>query len=136
MGTNTKDTIFQILRAILSALGAFLIGRKIFGTDIDPTNWQTAVGGIMTLVAFGWGILDKSATIEMWQSGIRTLVTFIGGALLSKGILNTEQVATILSTALVVLPLIYGLLSKQKSSLIASGKLPVAELKQNEPTKK
>lgn len=133
MGTNTKDTVFQILRTLLSAAGAFFIGRKIFGTNIDPNNWQTAIAGITVIASFVWGILDKTANIEMWQSGLRTIITFIGGIFIAKGSLNTEQLATILSGVLTAVPLIYGLLSKQKSSMLASGKLQLSTLKQDVP---
>lgn len=125
------SNFLAILRALLTAIGAFVIGKNVFGTAIDNQVWESVISGIVVVATLIWSIKDKTANIEMWQSGIRTAITFIGGLLLAKHIINAEQLAAVITGALTVLPVIYGLLSKAKSTMIANGTLPVQQLKKN-----
>lgn len=123
------DNFLSIVRAFLTALCAFVIGHNVFGTAIDNKVWESVISGVVILATLVWSIKDKTANIEMWQSGIRTAITFIGGLLLAKHLINAEQLAAVITGALTVLPVIYGILSKKKSTMLANGTLQVSQLK-------
>lgn len=121
----SKETVMTLARTILSAVGAFLIGKHIFGTVADETVVGAIVGGIMTTASVVWGIVDKSSGIEQIQSGIRQVVTLVGGILISSGKLSAEKLETYLGLAIALATFIYSLLSRKKTADIAAGILKI-----------
>lgn len=124
-----KDQILSAVRSILLALGAFFAGKLFFGTPIDDDKWQGVVGSVVGIGSVIWGILDKTATIEMVQSALRSIVIIIGGFLITTGKLKEETLNSILGLVAVIAPMIYGWLSIKKSEKIATGILGIADLK-------
>jgi hypothetical protein len=124
-----KETIYTVLRTLLTSVGVFLIGKNFMGSAIDQSVWQMLVGVIMAAVSVVWGIMDKTIGIEMLQSFIRSAIVGLGGLLVAKGSLSPEKLESILGIALAVLPLLYSILSRKKSDGIADGTIAPFELK-------
>lgn len=123
-----KETIFSVVRTLLSAFGSFLIGKNIAGTTVDMVVWEMWVGGFMGAISLAWSIFDKTATIEMFQSGIRNFLILIGGFLVGWGKLAQGTWDAVMGIIVIILPFIYSRLSKQKSIDIAVGKLGLRDL--------
>lgn len=126
---NTKIQISSILRTLLTAVGSFLVGKVVFGHNVDDAILQTCSGIIMAVFSTVWGVLDKTASIEMIQSTVRQVITFIGGFMIAAGKLTNNNMEAILALIPVVLPLLQSHLSRVKSNQIDSGKINVQQLK-------
>ena len=124
-----KETIFTIARTLLTSVGVFLIGKNFLGQAIDQVMWQMLVGIAMSAFSVAWGMYDKTLGLEMLQSFIRSAIIGLGGLLVAKGSLSPEKLESILGIALAVLPLVYSLLSKKKSTELAEGTLEPSALK-------
>jgi hypothetical protein len=124
-----KETIFTIARTLLTSVGVFLIGKNFMGSQIDQSMWQMLVGIAMSAFSVVWGIWDKTLGIEMLQSFIRSAIIGLGGLLVAKGSLTPEKLESILGIALAMLPLVYSILSKKKSTELANGTIEPNALK-------
>lgn len=124
-----KETIFTIARTLLTSVGVFLIGKNFLGQAIDQVLWQMLVGIAMSAFSVVWGIYDKTLGLEMLQSFIRSAIIGLGGLLVAKGSLSPEKLESILGIALAVLPLVYSILSKKKSTELAEGYIEPSALK-------
>lgn len=125
----TKEVFFSIFRSILTAVGAYLIGKSFLGATIDDNLWLGIISSAVTLGSIIWGVVDKSATIEMVQSGLRSVVTFVGALLVGSGVLKGEVIESTLTIISVIVPVLYSQLSKLKSKNIAEGSTAIVELK-------
>lgn len=124
-----KETVFTLIRTLLTSVGVFLIGKNFLGSPIDQSIWQMLVGLIMAAISVVWGIMDKTIGLEMLQSFIRSVIVGLGGLLVAKGSVSPEKLESILGIVLAVLPLIYSILSRKKSDGIADGSIAAFELK-------
>jgi hypothetical protein len=124
-----KQTVFTLVRTLLTSVGVFLIGKNFMGSPIDQSVWQMLVGIIMAGVSVVWGIMDKTIGLEMLQSFIRSVIVGLGGLLVAKGSMTPEKLESILGIVLAVLPLIYSILSRKKSDGINEGSIAPFELK-------
>jgi hypothetical protein len=124
-----KETIYTVLRTLLTSVGVFLIGKNFMGSAIDQSMWQMLVGLAMSAFSVAWGIWDKTLGIEMLQSFIRSLIVGLGGLLVAKGSISPEKLESILGIVLAVLPLVYSIISRKKSDGIADGTIAPFELK-------
>jgi hypothetical protein len=124
-----KETIFTIARTLLTSVGVFLIGKNFLGHAIDQVLWQMLVGIAMSAFSVVWGMYDKTLGLEMLQSFIRSAIIGLGGLLVAKGSLSPEKLESILGIALAVLPLVYSILSKKKSTELAEGYIEPSALK-------
>jgi hypothetical protein len=124
-----KETVFTLIRTLLTSVGVFLIGKNFLGSPIDQSVWQMLVGVIMAGVSVVWGIMDKTIGLEMLQSFIRSAIVGLGGLLVAKGSMTPEKLESILGIVLAVLPLIYSILSRKKSDGINEGSIAPFELK-------
>jgi hypothetical protein len=124
-----KETIFTIVRTLLTSVGVFLIGKNFLGQAIDQVLWQMLVGIAMSAFSVVWGMYDKTLGLEMLQSFIRSAIIGLGGLLVAKGSLSPEKLESILGIALAVLPLVYSILSKKKSTELAEGYIEPSALK-------
>ena len=124
-----KETIFTIARTLLTSVGVFLIGKNFLGQAIDQVLWQMLVGIAMSAFSVAWGMYDKTLGLEMLQSFIRSAIIGLGGLLVAKGSLSPEKLESILGIALAVLPLVYSILSKKKSTELADGYIEPSALK-------
>lgn len=124
----TKEIFFSIFRSVLTAVGAYLMGKSFLGATIDDNLWLGIISSAITLGSIIWGVVDKSATIEMVQSGLRSVVTFVGALLVGSGVLKGEVIESTLTIITVLVPILYSQLSKLKSKNIATGDTPIVEL--------
>ena len=124
-----KETVFSLLRTLLTSFGVFLIGKNFMGSPIDQYMWQMLVGIILSSVSVVWGVIDKTIGLEMLQSFIRSIIVGLGGLLVAKGTVSAEKLESILGIALAFLPLVYSILSRKKSDGIAEGSILPYELK-------
>jgi hypothetical protein len=124
-----KETVFTLIRTLLTSVGVFLIGKNFLGSPIDQSVWQMLVGIIMAGVSVVWGIMDKTIGLEMLQSFIRSVIVGLGGLLVAKGSVSPEKLESILGIVLAVLPLVYSILSRKKSDGISNGSIAAFELK-------
>lgn len=124
-----KETVFTLIRTLLTSFGVFLIGKNFLGQAIDQSMWQMLVGLVMSAFSVAWGVWDKTLGIEMLQSFIRSAIVGVGGLLVAKGSISPEKLESILGIALAVLPLLYSILSKKKSTELANGSIDANTLK-------
>ena len=73
-------------------------------------------------------MVDKSATIEAVQSGLRSVIIFVGALLVGSGVIKDEVLQSVLAIVATLVPVIYSQLSKQKNKEIAAGNITVTEL--------
>lgn len=125
----SKETILSFLRTALSAVGAFLIGKNLFGQAVTNETWQLIIGVILALIGAVWSVLDKEAGIEQVQAAIRQAITITGSLLIAYGRLKTEQVEQIGGLITAILPFVYGWLSRKKTTMIEQRQVSLAELK-------
>lgn len=124
-----KETVLSIIRTALTAIGAYLIGANFFGNPIDEVIWQGIAGTILTAIGVIWGIIDKTASVEMLQSGLRSVITFVGLALVGSGKIKQELLDSLLGIVAILVPVLYSEASKAKTRMLEQGKLTVDELK-------
>lgn len=125
----SKETILSLLRTLLSLGAAFLVGKNLFGTPIDNETWQVVVGIIVGLGSAAWGIFDKTATTEMLQSSIRSVLIFIGGLLIARGKWSAENLNMWLGVITALGPFINSWLNRRKAQRLTEGTLTPTELK-------
>ena len=123
-----KETVLSIVRSILTAVGAYLAGKFFLGTPIDDNLWLGLIASVTTLISVIWGIVDKSATIEAVQSGLRSVIIFVGALLVGSGVIKDEVLQSTLAIVATLVPVIYSQLSKQKNKEIAAGNMVVDKL--------
>lgn len=128
-----RELLFTLIRSVLTAVGSFMFGKSLFGLDITPEWWETAIGAVLTIASVVWGIMDKTLTIEAWQSALRQIFVFVGGILVAIGKFTPEQFAAILGVLLVVANMSYSFLSKKKSEQVANEKINPESLKKLSP---
>lgn len=119
----TRTEIFAILRSLLSAAGAYLLGVNVFGIKVDASVWQEVVGGIMALAGIAFSVLDKSLTVEMIAAFIRQTITVGGGLLVAAGKIRGEVIVSLLAIIPMVAPYVQGILLRIKISGLQSGKI-------------
>lgn len=119
----SKDVVLSFARTFLTALGAFFLGKTIFGSSVTADVWQGWLGGGIALASTIWGIADKSATLDAIQSGLRSFVITLGGILIALGKLKADTLIAILGVITPVVAFVYSTLSKVKTSQIATGKI-------------
>lgn len=128
----TKDNVFALIRNLLTIAGGYIIGKSFFGTSVDDNTWQGIIGIVIAMVGVVWSILDKTLGIEQLQGAIRHIVSVVGGILIASGKLTAERLDTWLGIITVLVPIIYGLLSKTKSTQLQQGTIAVHQLKKSE----
>lgn len=117
------DTLLSIIRTAMTLAGSYVLGHNLLGHTIDASLWQEIMGAAMAVGGTIWGICDKPATIEGLQSAIRSIVLAVGGVLMALGVVNQQNLDTVLALLLAVIPMIQSHTSKVKVKQLDSGKL-------------
>lgn len=125
----TKIEWQGIIRTLLSAFGAFLVGKNLFGHAVDQSYLQEVIGLVMGVISVIWSIVDKSATVEMVQGGLRQAITFIGGLLVGAGTITGQTLDSVLGIITAIGPFIQGYLARVKNNQLDSGKITITHLK-------
>lgn len=124
-----KESVLSIIRIALTAVGAYLIGANFFGNPIDESVWAGIAGTGLTAIGVIWGIVDKTATVEMLQSGLRSVIVFVGTALVGSGKIKQELLEALLAIVAIVVPYVYSETSKAKNRMIEDGRISTGDLK-------
>lgn len=130
-----KEQILSIFRVLLLAAGSFFAGKMIFGTAISGDLWKGIAGSIAAASAVIWGIKDKTATVEAVLSAGRSLIVVFGGLLVASGKLKDDTLDFITLAFTTLVPLLMARASTVKNQQIATGELPIAQLKGVDETK-
>lgn len=125
----SRQSIVTMIRALMTAIGFFLMGKNLLGNPVDQVMMEMLSGVVLAGVSVYWGIVDKTVTIEAWQSFLRQLIVGVGGLLIAKGRISAELLNDILGAALAIIPVLYSVLSRQKSNNLAQGWINTTELK-------
>jgi hypothetical protein len=120
MTQDTKDRVFSIIRYLLSAVGAYFLGRQFFGQQVTSEFWEQASGVILVLISVVWGFVDKSVTIEGFQGAIRQVWAVIAGILIGAGKMNDQTSNLILGILGTLSAWVYSWLSKKKTMRLAN----------------
>ena len=120
-----KEKFFSILRYVLSALGAYLLGRNLFGQVVTPETWEIWMGGLMTLAALVGAFMSKEVTLESFQSSIRQIWTIIAGILIGAGKMTDATAQTVLGILGFLSTLVYSWLSQRKTMRLADPNDPL-----------
>lgn len=124
-----QENFLSILRFILTSVGSYLVGREILNTQVDDATWQGWAGGIIALASTIWGIVSKTATVEMVQSGLRSVIVVGGGIALANGVINEKTLESIIGIVTIVVTMIYSQVAKKKSKNVATGETKIIDLK-------
>jgi len=124
MNTNLQS----LIRALLSALGAFLIGHAIWKTPITTSFWDDFTGIVIAVGSLIWGIKSKTATVEMLEATAKSVITFAGGLFVTAGVLSSDQLVTIVAFGSMLAGYVFSAASKKKVQIIANNPNKVAQL--------
>lgn len=124
MNTQTEG----IIRNVFTVLGAWLLGRNLFGATLEPALWQEITGTVIMIAAFVSALKSKELTIEKSQTVILKVIMVAGTICVSSGLITGEYLDKVIMSVTVLFPIIYSILSKKKSADIASGEISVKKL--------
>jgi hypothetical protein len=124
-----KEVLFTLLRALLTLVGTYLIGKPLFGGTIDDNVLQVIFGAVMSIAGLAWSVFDKTIGLEMIQAFIRSVGMGIGGILIANGKLSAEKLETYLGAILALSIFLHSWLGKKKNDGIVNGTIPPAALK-------
>ena len=125
-----KETVFSLVRAVLTSLGVFLLGKNLLGNKIDQSVIEMLSGSAMALVSLVWSVLSKEAGIEIIQTTLRQVLVGVGGLLVASGKVTGEKLEAVLGLLTALVPFLYSILSRKKTANIVSGKLDTSKLSQ------
>lgn len=111
-----KETILSVIRALLVSAGAFIIGKHFFGTSIDSGWVELVAGGVVAAVGFIWGIATKSVGTDQILAGIKSGIAFVGGLLISAGVVHDELWANITGITTSLLAIIGSFITKKQTT--------------------
>lgn len=125
---NTQ-ALFSVLRTILIAFGAFLIGKNFFGSVLDASIWEQLVGAVLSIGTMVYSFIKRESTIEGFQTTIRGVLVFIGGLLVTAGKITGATLETVLGIFTIIGPHLYGWLSRKKTEGLVNGTVRLETLK-------
>jgi CDP-diglyceride synthetase len=118
-----KERWSSIIRYILTALGAYLIGRNLGGIDVTPEFWEQAIGAVLVVFSTVWGFMDKTIREEAFQGALRQVFAFVGSLAVVKGWLSAQTFLMISGLIGTLGTYIYSWLSRKKSLKLANGEI-------------
>ncbi|MBC7509390.1 MAG: hypothetical protein H7320_11690 [Ferruginibacter sp.] len=125
----SKDSTLSILRTLLMAVAAFLIGKNLFGNAIDASIAEQLGGAFLAIVTLIWSFVDKTSTLEGFQSTVKGFIVFGGGLAIAAGKLRQEALEVILGLLSILGPMLYSYLSRLKTRGLSNGTIKIETLK-------
>lgn len=119
----SKESVYSLVRSVLTFLGSYVIGNAIFGIAVTSTVWDVVIGSSVTIISTVWGIADKTATIDSVSSAIRSVFIAIGGIFVAAGKISQSTINQILGVMTAALPVIQSWISRSVVKQIATGSL-------------
>ena len=129
MSSLNREQILTIIRALLIAIGGFLVGNHLFGHLVDLAYWDLIVGGLMSLVVGIWSWNDKDTTFEKRMAFVRSSLSFIGGIVISSGVVQPQTWDSITGLVLTILPIIMSNQQKKFNRALQDGRVDIERLK-------
>lgn len=123
-----KIRIAAIIKNALAIIGSFLIGKELFGAQVDQGLWEIIGGAVMVLISFFMSFATNLVTKEKWQDALRVLFVSVGAALTAGGWVKPEQIELWGGALTMLGTLIYEWISRKKTQDIAKGATPINEL--------
>lgn len=130
-----KESVLSIVRIVLTAVGAYMAGKYFLGTTIDNNLWLGIAGSVVTAISIVWGVIDKTATTEMLQSGLRSIVLTFGTLLVGSGVIKDEVLQAALAAISIIVPAAISEANKRTNKNIATGETKIADLSGVNPAK-
>lgn len=124
-----KDTFFGYLRTAMTIVGSLLVGKAIFGHNVDTEVINSVIGGALFVGSAVWGIVDKTATLEMITSALSKTITFIGGLFVTSGWLKDSTLTAIMGLVPLLAAEIGKRVNNAKEQKIVTGTMGVKDLK-------
>lgn len=124
-----KETSFIFVRALGTAIGSWLIGNYIWGTQITPEVWQVIIGIILSLASLGWSIYEKNVQEEMVTSTVRQIISFFGGLWVASGKITPDRLDSLGGFVMVIIPIVLSYFEKKKSTRLAKREITISKLK-------
>ncbi len=118
-----------IIRAILSIVGAWLIGRNLGMVTIDPVIWQQVVGVVLAGFSLVWAFIDKTVTQEKLESAMRQILIDGGMIFVAAGFISNAMFTAILGALPVLVSLIWSFTTRSKAAALQSGQIKPSQLK-------
>lgn len=130
-----KETGLSILRSVLTAVGAYLMGKFFLGSTIDNNLWGGIAAGVVTAVSIVWGFWDKSINAEKLESGLRSIIITFGTLLVGSGVIKSEVLDSVLAVISLLIPVLLSQAAKSANKSIATGEVKIADLSGVNPQK-
>lgn len=130
-----KDRILSAIRTLVTAAGAFMTGKFLFGTAIDENLWLGISGAIFSIASTTWGIIDKTVNQEMFQSTLRSVVATFGPLAVAAGWITSQVVEFLLLGVSILVPIAWSNSETTKNQNIATGETAISDLKGVDETK-
>lgn len=130
-----KETSLIFVRALMTALGSWLIGNYFMGSQLTPELWQIILGIILSGVSVFWSVKEKTVNEEIVNSFVRQVVSFFGGLMVASGKITPERLDSLTGLILVIVPIILSYFEKKKSTRLANRQITISKLKTLKPDK-
>ena len=130
-----KEIVLSVVRSILTAVGAYLMGKFFLGSTIDNNLWGGIAASVVTAVAIVWGIIDKSINAEKLESGLRSIVITFGTLLVGSGVIKSEVLDSVLAVVSLLIPVLLSQAAKSANKSVATGEVKIADLSGVNPEK-
>ena len=91
------DQFAGLLRNLLIPIAALAMAH-----GVTNTMWDQIVGVIASLGLLGWGVYSHDTTTTMLLSAVRSVIGFVAGILVSRGLVTTDQATQWVSGVVVV----------------------------------
>lgn len=131
-----KQFVITLVRTIMTAFSAYVIGRNFLGNPVTSIWWEEAIAVVVTVISVAWGLWDKSTKLEGLQSGLRQVFAFAGGIIYAKGSMEPGIWQQVTGIVIDLATLIYSMTSKEKNAGIVAGKFTVVETNKGAVLKK
>lgn len=131
----TKESWLSISRHVLTAAGAYVVGKSFLGSTIDDNLWLGIAGSVVTAASIIWGIVDKTVNNEMLQSGLRSIVLTFGTLLVGSGVIKDEVLQMALAIISIAIPVSLSESAKRTNKNVAVGETRIADLSGVNPDK-
>lgn len=116
----SQANVVSLLKTILVFLGTFLIGHSVANQPITSDLWDMIIGVVVSLTTTIWAVATKTSSYDMIESTIRSVLTGVGGFLVSANIIPSTTLAAIIGLVAPILAFIQSVTSKAKVISIAN----------------
>ena len=121
----SKETGLSLIRAVLTLLGSYLIGKNIFGTTVDQNWLVVGIGAVITVASTVWGIISKEIGSEQLASALRSAVMAVGMIFVASGKLSSNALEQIALIVVTLIPIVLSRTSASTNKQLADPNSPI-----------